>query len=108
MSGFDWTSLNHGRDRGRLWAALRPLDAAARLALLTAYLEQQVVALLAADGRPADRVRRSFLAIGFDSLMSVDLLYNLSRDLDRDLEPEAMEQESIDALAEAVLRQLEG
>lgn len=108
MSTIDWTTLNQQKERGRLWAALAPLDAPGRAALLNTYLEQQVVGLLKADGRPTDRLKRSFLAIGFDSLMSVDLLYHLQRDLDRDLDPEAMEQDSIDSLAAAVLHALEG
>ena len=108
MSTTDWTALNHQKERGRLWAALVPLDPEGRAELLNTYLEQQVVHLLKADGRPTDRLKRSFLAIGFDSLMSVDLLYHLQRDLDRDLDPEAMEQDSIDSLAAAVLRELGG
>lgn len=104
MSGFDWTSLNHQKARGRLFAAMQPMGAGERAATLNTYLEQQVTFLLRADGRKVDRLQRNFLAIGFDSLMSVDLLYNLQRDLDRELDPEVLEQESIDALAAAVLR----
>ncbi|MFB9994570.1 acyl carrier protein [Deinococcus oregonensis] len=103
----DWTALNHSKTRGQLLAALAPLGAPDRLHLLTQYIEQQVTWIRQQGGAETDTTaNRSFLAIGFDSLMSVELLYSLQRDLGRDLDPGALEQDTIDDLAQIILAEV--
>ncbi|WP_019008402.1 acyl carrier protein [Deinococcus aquatilis] len=103
----DWTALNHSKDRGQLLAALTPLSHSERLRMLTRYIEQQVTWIRQQGGADTDTTaNRSFLAIGFDSLMSVELLYSLQRDLSRDLDPVALEQDTIDDLAQLILAEV--
>src|SRR5262245_51524161 len=100
MQTIDWTALNRQNKRGKLNAALVPLTPAERLEMLTGYIEQQVRFIQEEHGASREKgLERSFVAIGFDSLMSVDLLYCLERDLDRMVDPAALEQETIDDLA---------
>ncbi|MDB5045580.1 MAG: hypothetical protein JWQ08_1630 [Deinococcus sp.] len=100
----DWTALNHSKTKGQLLAALTPLGHTERLTMLTHYIEQQVAWIRQQGGSETDTTaNRSFLAIGFDSLMSVELLYSLQRDLGRDLDPVALEQDTIDDLAQNIL-----
>ena len=73
------------------------------MAELTRYIEQQVTSIRQQGGADTDTSSsRSFLAIGFDSLMSVELLYCLQRDLGRDIDPVALERETIDELAAGI------
>lgn len=100
----DWTALNTSATPGQLLAALTPLDSTGRTRVLTEYLEQQIKAIRQLGGLDTDLdMGRNFVALGFDSLMSVELLYNLQRDLGRDLDPAALEQPTIDDLARVVL-----
>ncbi|THF70274.1 hypothetical protein E7T06_08160 [Deinococcus sp. Arct2-2] len=103
----DWTALNHNKAKGQLFAALTPLPAPERLDTLTHYIEQQVTWIRQQGGIETDlTANRSFLAIGFDSLMSVELLYSLQRDLGRDIDPVALEQDTIDDLAQTILAEV--
>ena len=106
MTPTDWTALNNSKP-GQLLAALTPLDASERQATLTDYIEHQVRHIRQLSGLDTDLdVERSFMAIGFDSLMSVELLYNLQRDLGRDLDPAALEQDTLDNLSKVILAEV--
>ncbi|GGR20654.1 acyl carrier protein [Deinococcus ruber] len=99
----DWTALNAGGGKGQLFRALDPLTPPQRVTELTRYIEQQVAFIRQQGGADTDTSStRSFLAIGFDSLMSVELLYCLQRDLGRDIDPVALERETIDELASGI------
>lgn len=103
----DWTAFNNSTEQGKLHSALAPLNASGRVQTLTEYLEQQIRHIRKLGGLDTDLdLGRSFLALGFDSLMSVELLYNLQRDLGRDLDPAALEQPTIDDLANVVLAEV--
>lgn len=105
----DWTALNQTKAKGQLLAALTPLPSGERLRVLTEYIEQQVTWIRQQGGADTDTTaNRSFLAIGFDSLMSVELLYSLQRDLGRDIDPAALEQDTIDDLAQTILAEVFG
>ena len=105
----DWTALNAGNGKGQLFRALDPLTPPQRVAELTRYIEQQVTFIRRQGGADTDTsTNRSFLAIGFDSLMSVELLYCLQRDLGRDIDPVALERETIDELAAGIAAEVWG
>ncbi|WP_425144788.1 acyl carrier protein [Deinococcus sp.] len=105
----DWTALNAGGGKGRLLDALEPLSSADKSAELTRYIEQQVAFIRRQGGADTDAgADRSFLAIGFDSLMSVELLYCLQRDLGRDIDPVALERETVDELAAGIVAEVWG
>lgn len=103
----DWTVLNAQNGKGQLYQALGALPPQQRTSELTRYIEQQV-AYIRRQGGATDELssNHSFLAIGFDSLMSVELLYVLQRDLGRDIDPVALERETIDDLAASVAEEV--
>ncbi|ULH14286.1 acyl carrier protein (plasmid) [Deinococcus sp. KNUC1210] len=105
----DWTTLNTAGGKGQLFLALDPLTPQQRLTELTRYIEHQIAFIRQQGGADTDTSStRSFLAIGFDSLMSVELLYCLQRDLGREIDPIALERETIDELASGIAAEVWG
>ena len=82
------------------WLGVELLDAGTdrRTAVLTGFIEAEVLDLLGDDAPPGD-LPRSFFQIGLDSLQAVELLTRLQFALGADVPPEALDWPSIDGLA---------
>jgi hypothetical protein len=75
-----------------------------RRALLVGFIETQLLEILEWPSSRRSELARGFVAIGFDSLMSVDLQYRLQTALHFAAEsPDDFRQPSVEALADHLL-----
>ena|GEM_PF-5494939 len=101
-------SFNKSREKGRLWNEIESVsEEASKKQILKTYLEDQILHLLKLDADDENEIHRGLLEkslfkIGFDSLMAVDLQFYMERDLNKQISPEALEQEDVSQLVDFV------
>lgn len=85
---------------------LRAAPPETRRPLLVRFIEEELLAVLKWDESRRGELSRGFVAIGLDSLMSVDLQFRLQMALDFALPlGEGIEARSTEALADFLLRE---
>jgi acyl carrier protein len=93
--------------RGRTTALLARLESAPssdRIALLAAFIEENVVELLKLKRPTASELQRGFFSIGLDSLLAIELQFRLQEALGFSLPPsEGLKFETIEGLSSYLL-----
>ena len=91
---------HESKEKGHLYQTLAAQPAAERLKSLISSIEEQVIYLLKLNARQSEKLERNFVAIGVDSLLAFELQSALEQDLNLAIPPEALEQETIEDLAQ--------
>jgi acyl carrier protein len=90
----------------QILSRLRASPEELRQPLLVQFIEEQLLEILRWDASRRGELSRGFVAIGLDSLMSVDLQFRLQTALDFALPlGEEFESRSAEALADFLLRE---
>lgn len=91
---------NESQAQSHLYQALAVQPPEDRLNALIKHIEEQIITLLELNPGQSKKLERNFVAIGFDSMLAIELQYALQQDLKVAVPPEALEQETIEELAQ--------